>query len=568
MKPKVLVVDDEKGLRYTFEAFLTDEGYDVVLAETLEEAFDKINKNKFDVIFTDILLGDKSGIELLRAVKEKDMQCPVIMITGFPNINTASEAVRLGAFDYISKPVKQEHILLSAGQALSHKRLIDEKERYKANLEAIFKSVKEGIVTVDKELNILEINEAAKRICSLSECSPGKSIEEAFTECDGKECIQALKNTISLKKPVKLTRLECVNKENPGQIVSLNISPLLRKGKVFSGAVMVIRDETELASITKKLREKGEFHNITGKSEKMQEIYSLLEKLADVPTTVLITGESGTGKELIAEALHYTGERQNKPLIKINCSALPENLLESELFGHVKGSFTGAIKNKTGWFEMAHKGTIFLDEIGDITHALQLRLLRVLQEREFIPVGASKPVKVDVRVITSTNQHILEKIEKGEFREDLYYRLKVFEVRVPPLRDRKEDIPILVEHFIKKYNKILKKDIKGISKNVMKIFLDYLWPGNIRELEHTIEHALILSNQFLITIDSLPEEFRNFSVSKSKKSYRLNDEGELIRDALEKCNWKKAKAARLLEIDRKTIYRKMKQYGIPLEKLK
>jgi transcriptional regulator with PAS, ATPase and Fis domain len=274
-------------------------------------------------------------------------------------------------------------------------------------------------------------------------------------------------------------------------------------------------------------------------------------------------GESGTGKELVAEALHYNGNRSHKPFVKVNCSALSENLLESELFGHVKGAFTGAVQDRVGRFQKADGGTIFLDEIGDISPRTQLQLLRVLQEREFERVGDSTPIKVDVRVVAATNQNLKEKIRRGEFREDLYYRLKVVEISMPPLRERREDIPLLVEHFLEKFNKKLSRDIVSVSSDVQKIFMEYPWPGNIRELEHTMEHAFILCRQKTITVNHLPSVFKEFI---GFKTFTLEDvkvdEPHAIVQALNKTAWNKAGAARLLGISRRTIYRKMKEYKI------
>jgi transcriptional regulator with PAS, ATPase and Fis domain len=432
----------------------------------------------------------------------------------------------------------------------------EELNEYRKNLDAIFSSIKDGIISLDNNLNVIEFNEAAKIICNL--LSPEKHA------CNNKDCLKALKKTLKTKESAELYRIECHCTNRPSQIVTVTITPLIKGENKENGAVMVIRDETELVETDRMLQKRGQYHNITGKSEKMQEIYSFLEKLASINSTVLITGESGTGKELIAEAIHYKGNRKNNPLVKVNCAALPENLLESELFGHVKGAFTGAIKDKSGWFEKAHRGTIFLDEIGDITPALQLRLLRFLQEKEFVPVGSTKTVKVDARVIASTNEDIARKVKNGTFREDLYYRIKVAEIKLTPLRERLEDIPLLVEHFIKKYNMEFNKAITGISQNVAKIFMTYHWPGNIRELEHTIEHAFILTQQAVITVNDLPDEFKNFSIMV--KNYKTIDEAIELKEVLKKTNWKKAKAARLLGMDRKTIYRKMKKYNIPLEK--
>jgi transcriptional regulator with PAS, ATPase and Fis domain len=295
----------------------------------------------------------------------------------------------------------------------------------------------------------------------------------------------------------------------------------------------------------------------------MQKVYSLIKSLANVQTTVLVTGESGTGKELVAEALHLSGDRSHKPLVKVNCSALPESLLESELFGHVKGAFTGAIRDNIGRFHRADGGTIFFDEIGDISPKVQLKLLRVLEEREFERVGSSAPTKVDVRLIAATNRNLMEKVGNGELREDLYYRLKVIEIKLPPLRDRREDIPLLVEHFRNGFNVKFKKDIEGISSEVLEAFLKYPWRGNIRELEHTMEHAFVLCNRNIITFDDLPYEFmaapeavRNSAIENAE----ADTQG--ILEALKKTAWNKTKAARLLGIDRVTLYRKIKRYNI------
>ena len=445
---------------------------------------------------------------------------------------------------------------------LERQRTEAELNEYRKHLNAIFSSIKDGIISVDKNLNIIECNEAAKTICNIFSVPSIKSLKN--TGCNSKECLKALKKTLKTKETSELYRIECHCNTRPSQIVTVTITPLINGDNEDGGAVMVIKDETELVETDRMLQKRGQYHNITGKSKKMQEIYSFLEKLASIPSTVLITGESGTGKELIAEAIHYKGNRKNNPLVKVNCAALTETLLESELFGHVKGAFTGAIKDKTGWFEKAHRGTIFLDEIGDITPALQLRLLRFLQEKEFVPVGSTKTVKVDARVIVSTNQDIERKVKEGTFREDLYYRIKVAEIKLTPLRERQEDIPLLVEHFIKKYNREFNKTITGISQDVEKILMTYHWPGNIRELEHTIEHAFILTGQTVIMVNDLPDELKKFSLKEKK--HKTGDEALELKEVLKKTNWKKAKAARLLGMDRKTIYRKMKKYNIPLEK--
>ena len=565
MKKKILIIDDEENIRYTFENFLVDEGYEVVSAKDYTEALVAIDESDFDLIFSDILLDDKSGIDILRYVKEKNLTCPVVMITGAPDIGTASEALRLGAFDYISKPILQDTLVRVAKVALQHKTLRDEKERYQTNLDAIFRSVRDAIITVDKDLVVVEMNAAAEQICNLPRKVIGNLLNSFQTHCDGK-CFEVLRSTIEEKQPIEISNLECKHNHRPHQVVSISTNPLINNKGMFSGAVLVVRDDTHLVELERDMKERREFYNMIGKSEKIQMIYSFIEDLADVQTTVLVLGESGTGKELVAEAIHYSGARSNKPLVKVNCSALSENLLESELFGHVKGSFTGALQDRVGRFQKAEGGTIFLDEIGDISPRIQLQLLRVLQEKEFERVGDSNPIKVDVRIIAATNQKLREKIKRGEFREDLYYRLKVVEMCLPPLRDRKEDIPLLVKHFVKKFNKKLNKEIATISADVQKIFMNYTWPGNIRELEHTMEHAFILCHQNIITADHLPLNFKDLIQSNKTSSEDTEaEESQSIILALEQAAWNKARAARLLGMSRRTLYRKIRDFKIEVK---
>jgi transcriptional regulator with PAS, ATPase and Fis domain len=307
-----------------------------------------------------------------------------------------------------------------------------------------------------------------------------------------------------------------------------------------------------------------------GKSEKMQKIYDVLRILANLGTTVLITGESGTGKEMAAKALHYAGIRASGPFVTVNCSALAENLLESELFGHVKGAFTGADRDKIGRFEAADGGTILLDEIGDISPLIQLKLLRVLQEREIERVGESTPRKMDVRVIASTNHNLKETIKLGKFREDLYYRLHVIEIKLPPLRERYEDIPLFISHFCRIFKKSYKKNINGVSDEVLRTFINYHWPGNVRELEHTIERAFVFCPNRTIQLEHIPAEIRddaNINTRFSEK--RENNDPEEILKALVKTDWNISKSARLLGISRWTMYRRVQKYNIsrPAENL-
>ncbi|MBW1898329.1 MAG: sigma 54-interacting transcriptional regulator [Deltaproteobacteria bacterium] len=485
------------------------------------------------------------------------------MITGAPNIDTAAEAVRLGAFDYLPKPVKKEILIKAAHLALRHKALDDEKEKYRRNLEAIFSSLKDSIITVDQNMVVIEANRAVKNICGVSYKEIiGKNFNTIQADCC-KACVNVLTETLKTEKPIKEYRVECCHPNYPRQVVLLTSSPLLDQDSRFKGAILVVRDITRISNLERELQKRHEFYQIVGKSSKMKKIFGIMVNLFDTDTTVLIYGESGTGKELVAKALHYGSTRSEKPLVTVSCSALSESLLESELFGHVKGAFTGASHDKTGRFQKAAGGTIFLDEIGDISANIQLKLLRVIQEKEFEPVGSSDTVKVDVRVVAATNRNLKEKVKQGDFREDLFYRLKVMEINLPPLREREEDILLLIEHFRQMFNARFNKKNEGFSKDVLDILMKYEWPGNVRELEHAIERAFILCRDGTVTTDGLPPEIIK-SVKGSLPDF--NDKSAIEPDkiliTLNGAGWNKAKAARQLGISRLTLYRKIEKYNI------
>ncbi len=328
------------------------------------------------------------------------------------------------------------------------------------------------------------------------------------------------------------------------------------------------RERNKNILLTQALEKRYSFGNIIGKSERMQEIYELISDISLTDSTVLIQGESGTGKELIARAIHFNSPRKNKPFIVANCSAYSQNLLESELFGHERGAFTGAIRRKIGRFELAHGGTIFLDEIGEISPPTQILLLRVLQDHRFERVGGEETLEVDVRVIAATNKNLVEEMKKGTFREDLYYRLNVIPIFVPPLRERRDDIPILASHFLKKFSQEKRKNIIDFSPEVMEIFLAHSWPGNVRELENVIEHAVIIAKRDEITVKDLPQGLLQKSSSNGDKGelVSLQDfEKELILKTLKEVNWNKHKAAKRLKINRSTLYGKMRRYGLSKE---
>jgi PAS domain S-box-containing protein len=570
---KILVIVKNEDLKPTFESLLSGQGYEVIIAKDHISATEVLSRTDFDLIFVDIALGEHIEIDILQKVKDRGLKCPVIIIAEISNIKKATYSVRMGAFDFILKPIQEETLLRVTKFALYNKALIDEKdkieaekERYRSNLDAIFRSVKDAIITVDTTMRVIEINRPAENICdAVYKETAGKEFKMAFNRCT-KACHCVLDEVLKTKSSVNECRIECGHEARPHQVVVLNASPLIDNQNRFMGAVLIIRDITRLVDLERELKERHLFHNIVGKSKKMQEIYTLSEKLANVETTVLITGESGTGKELVAGALHYGGIRLEKPFVKVNCSALSEDLLESELFGHVKGAFTGAIKDKVGRFQKADGGTILLDEIGDISPRMQLRLLRVLQEKEFERVGDSTPIKVDVRIIASTNRNLKEKIRLAKFREDLYFRLKVIEISMPPLRERREDIPLLADHFCNVFNKRFNKEIVGISDDALRIFINYPWPGNVRELEHAIEHAFIICRSNTITIDDLPTEIKDH-IRPEGSGLKKTDvyEPDRIRNVLEKTDWNKAKAARLLGIDRTTLYRKIREYKLTRE---
>ncbi len=570
MKARILVVDDEESIRYSFSAFLSKEGHEVFTAEDFNGAVEYIAGKEPDLVLADIILDGPSGIDLLEEVKKRGLSIPVVMVTGRPSVNTAAESVRMGAFDYIPKPVKKDTLLRVTNQALRYKQLLDEnerhrreKEKFRLNLEAIFRSVKDAVITTDSRMHIIEANSATENICGVApDKIPGRKFKDVFTQCS-RSCCKVLEETLKKGSLVREFRVECRHEQRPRQVVTLSCSPLIDIDSKRKGAVLVVRDITELIELERELRERHQFHNIIGKSKKMQETYRLVENLVPTDTTVLITGESGTGKELIAGALHYTGPRAFKPMVTVNCSALAESLLESELFGHVKGSFTGALRDKEGRLKVADGGTLFLDEIGDISQTIQMKLLRALEKKEFEPVGDSKPVKVDVRVIAATNRDLKQEVENGNFRQDLYYRLKVVEIKLPPLRERLEDVPLLVDHFCAIFNKKFQKNIQGVSDRVLRLFMKYNWPGNVRELEHAIEHAFVLCRSGIIDVSDIPQEIVEYSGAEPADwGQAHSDEPKQLLQALNEAGWNKSRAAKTLGVSRQTIYRKIQEYGL------
>ena len=454
---RALVVDDEANLRKVLAAMLKREGYDVAMAENGVQAMAELAKNGADVVVTDQVMPQMGGLELLRAVLAEDPDLPVIMITAHGTVDSAVEAIKLGAFDYITKPFEHEELKSVIAKAVRTREL--------------------------SRTNIPASDERAR---------------------------QAL----------------------------------------------------------------------VGASAAMQDVFKIIEKVADTPSTVLITGESGTGKELVATALHAGSSRRNKAIIRVNCAAIPKDLMESELFGYERGAFTGAVTSKPGRFELADSGTLFLDEIAEIPVEMQVKLLRALQESEFERVGGIKTLKVDVRLIAATNRDLKKEIAEGRFREELFYRLNVVPITLPPLRDRVADIPELVAHFIEKYNRKLSKKVQSLEPDAMEILQEYGWPGNIRELENMMERMILFSEGPVILAKDLPEPLKEadtvkvplqLSAAPSGGDASMKDivkqaaaelERDLIAKALEETSGNVTQAAKKLKISRKSLQTKMKEFGL------
>jgi len=502
---RILVVDDEHSIRYTFALFLDEAGYQATAVAGPDEALQALAGETVDLAFVDILLENTSGIDLMKQIKERSPATEVVIITGAPSVDTASEALRLGAFDYLVKPVGQEALLEAADIALRHKAVHDAVEGYRLNLEAIFRSIEDGIVTIDERQEVVEVNRAAERLCGMQRGEVlGKPLTEDMLECSA-GCLRALRRSVTGRPPVVIHRLECHAPHRPEQVVNVKATPLLRGDNGPSGGVLVIRDQTRLETLEQSLR-RCQPGDLVGESPAVRRIRSTIESLAELPTTVLITGESGTGKEVVADALHAAGRR--RPLLKVHCAALPEELLERELFGYELGAFPGAQGDHVGRLELAHGGSLFLTDVDAMSPALQSRFLRFLETMEVERVGGSRPIPADVRVLAATSKDLEQEVAEGRFLEALYQRLRVFAIHIPSLRERLEDIPPLVHHLLEKLGARVGKRVTGVSDTVLDLFLHHSWPGNVRALEQTLEHAFIAAQGETLTPADLPGEFR------------------------------------------------------------
>jgi len=453
-------------------------------------------------------------------------------------------------------------------------------------VKMLLESIGEGVFALDTKGSIISWNPAMERITGYMEKEVrGKSCNIlGFSQCFGKACPSGFTECGILNKS-EIGPTECLLRHKDGHSVPVikNVRVIKQENGSINGIVEAVTDLTELNNMKLKMKEATlrltglqMFSGIIGKSQAMKKVFASIKASASSEVAVLIQGESGTGKELVTGAVHAHSERREKQLVTVNCSALSESLLESELFGHIKGAFTGAIRNRTGRFEEADGGTIFLDEIGEISPLIQIKLLRVLQQKEIERVGDSKKRKIDIRIVAATNKDLFKLVQEGRFREDLYYRLKVFPIYLPPLRKRRDDIPLLVNHFIYINNQNTGKRIQGMSQHAMNLFVDYPWPGNVRELENAIEHAFVLCDGNRIDVLDLPEEMRrtkhNYvsleTFNTSKRTPRLGR--KLVRETLlgllHECNWNKAEVARRAGLSRASIWKYMKKWNIPIKK--
>jgi len=441
------------------------------------------------------------------------------------------------------------------------------------DLEAILDSLVEGIVTLDPGRRVRGINRAACEILGVERQEAlGMQCQQFF---GNQFCTQAstVRDAVEQGCSAENVMAQLHGPDGTSRVLNLTAKPLPPSAAGSRGSLVVFRDVTELFELRENLARRYGLHNIVGKSKPMQEVFRLVEEVADSDATVLIEGESGTGKELVARAIHHLGPRSAGPFVAVNCSALAEGVLESELFGHVEGAFTGAVRDKRGRFEAAAGGTIFLDEIGDVAPSIQVKLLRVLQERTLERVGSDEPVPVDLRVIAATNQPLGTLVAEGRFRQDLYYRLRVVPIELPPLRKRRDDVPLLAEHFVEQFRDETARPIEHVGRSAMELLIDYPWPGNVRELENAIEYAFVKCRGGSIRPEHLPPELRQSVVAAPPSADSAAGSGsdapsqppsdrQLLRDTLAATDWNVAKTARRLGISRTTVYERMARHGL------
>jgi len=440
-------------------------------------------------------------------------------------------------------------------------------------VEAILDSLDEGVLTLDDDGTVVGINRAA---CEILETNAREALQLGCPCLLGDDpCApeSMLRQSIANRRPVHGLEVEIQTTSGHRKVLNLRTTVFRGRAKEARGGLLVFRDVTELARLRRDLKERHRLDKIVGKSKPMREIFRLIEQVADSDASVLIEGETGTGKELVAQAIHHLGPRSGGPFVVINCSALPESLLESELFGHVRGAFTGALRDKRGRFETAAGGTVFLDEIGDIPASVQVKLLRVLQEHAIERVGGEETIPVDIRVIAASNRPLAELVSAGKFRDDLYYRLRVVPIRLPALRERRDDIPLLAQHFVEKFRQETGRAIEGVDEDALALMLDYRWTGNVRELENVIEYAFVKARRGFVGPAQLPPELLGSSAAqlqpavfgatgRRRKARRPELTRNEVEQALTAAGWNVAKAARQLRVSRTTLYKRIAEFEL------
>ncbi len=593
-RSKILIIDD-KPANINILSDILGEIYDIFATKSGEAALKIITENNIpDLILLDMRMPGMDGFAVCHELQKNPLtlNVPVIFVTAVEDTKNETLGLEAGAVDYIKRPFTPAIV---KSRVKTHLELSQSRLESETRYKALFENMADGIVIQSPDGRILEANEA---FCGQTGYSRDELLTMTSRDINGED--DSEKYTLYLKKVISEGKFffEIHHVRKDGSQFPVEVHARLIQFDGQQTVLAVCRDITErkkvedsrnlyrkklenlMAERTAELRKKEKsllelekvldkrkrFQNIVGKSEAMQSIYSRLENLGNVPSTVIITGESGTGKELVAQALHYGGERKKLPFSKIACSDLSENLIESELFGHSRGAFSGAVKDRKGRFEMAGNGTVFLDEIGDIPSNFQKRLLRVLEERKIERVGENKPVSMNARIVAATHHDLYQMVKSGEFREDLYYRLKVITITLPPLRERKEDIPLLVQHFLNLFNGELQKEITGVSSDSMKLLMAYDWPGNIRELKHTLEYAAVTTESNVITPEDLPSDFTVKGKMEKSISDKITNEADILLRTLKNARWNKTRAAKNLGVSRRTLYRKIDKYGLDLTK--
>jgi len=625
---KVLFIDDEEGIRKIFSILLRKEGYQVFTAESGEEGLKIFEQEIPPIVITDIKMPGMDGIEVLRRIKGINPGAEVIIITGHGDMDSAIEALKLDASDFLIKPVSDEALSVALKRAREKLELKRKLKEYTHNLENLVRERTKELQRAQEQIKTFyEVSRYISENTSLKETIDFilKKIKEMvnydyvlplifnskkdnFISIEGYDSPNILGNwtqtysiasmtepmdmeqwrskklplTGPLKKFSYIASIPIVKeKEVMGSIIlaSYNSGSFSAQNMRFiylmlsqtSGVIrrIILQDE-QLERLHNQIKMLSGYGDIIGKDPKMQRIYQLILDIAPSNATVLIQGESGTGKELVARAIHMNSPRKDKPFVVVNCSAYPQTLIESELFGYEKGAFTGATQRKLGRFEIAHEGAIFLDEVSEIPLSSQVKILRFLQFQEFERLGGTETIKVNVRVIAATNKDLNEEVKKGNFREDLYYRLNVIPINLPPLRERKGDIPILVEYFLKRLSTQSGKEIKELSPSAMQSLINYNWPGNVRELENVLEYAFVLTKGKVIEAKALPPALRSSGISwnKDKIASLEDNEKKFLIEMLNEFSWNKLQVAKRLGISRSTLYAKLKKYNLkaPVQK--